>query len=79
MTLDDLARMISRGFAAIADGQDAIAAELRANRVHFGKVKGQRELDKEAHADDIAAIGAHVQTLDQKVRLHIVPSPPGGE
>ena len=61
MTIDELARMISRGFAAIADGQDAIAAELRANRVHFGKVKGQRELDQEAHEADLNALGTQVQ------------------
>lgn len=60
MSLDELARMISRGFAAIADGQDAIAAELRANRVHFGRFKGQREMDREAHEADMNALGTQV-------------------
>lgn len=60
MTLDELARMISRGFAAIADGQDAIAAELRANRVHFGRIKGQREIDREGHEADMNALGTQV-------------------
>ena len=76
MTLDDLARMISRGFAAIADGQDAIAAELRANRIHVAKVKGQRELDQEAHEADINAMGSQVQVLDAHVR-HLTVVRPG--
>lgn len=76
MTLDDLARMISRGFAAMAEGQDAIAAELRATRISIAKIKGQRELDQEAHAADLDAIGTVVQEVERKLRL--VPPPGAG-
>jgi hypothetical protein len=74
MTIDELARMISRGFAAMAEGQEAIAAELRATRVQIAKVKGQRELDQEAHEADLNALGTQVQEVERKLRL--VP-PPG--
>lgn len=69
MTLDALAQMIARGFAAIAEGQDAIAAELRATRVHVARIKGQRELDREAHEADLNALGTHVTEVERKLRL----------
>ena len=69
VTLEKLAQMIARGFAAIAEGQDAIAAELRANRIQIAKVKGQRELDLEAHEADVNALGTQIQEVDRKLRL----------
>ncbi len=69
MTIDELAKLISRGFAALANGQDAIAAELRATRVHIARIKGQREIDQEAHDEDINAIGSAVQEVERKLRL----------
>ncbi len=69
MTIDELARLISRGFAAMADGQDAIAAELRATRIHVAKVKGQRAMDQEAHEADLNAMGTQVQEVERRLRL----------
>lgn len=73
MTLEDLSRMISRGFAALADGQEAIATELRATRLQLARIKGQRELDQEAHEADLNALGTQVADVDRRLRL--VPGP----
>ena len=77
MTLEKLAQMISRGFAAIADGQDAIASELRANRIHFAKVKGQRHMDQEAHEADLNALGTQVaaHVSDHVRHLTVIRNP----
>lgn len=76
MTLEELAQQIARGFAAIADGQKAvadgqkaIADELRATRVHLARIKGQREMDLEAHEADLNALGSQVQEVEKKLRL----------